>query len=151
MSIMGISIPPMNQVIFAGVGFIAPPLVEGFLSSFLPASLTTSTIGKYATRIASVIGLSYLVKQIAGPAEARMVAIGGSVFVLSTVIAEFAPGMIPGLSAYVPAHSLGMGSYVRATGRTLNALPANGMGAAFTQGGISAVPVMASRYNRYAR
>lgn len=99
---MGIALPPINSVIFAGVGFIAPPMVEGFLTRFLPASITTNTAGKYAIRIASVVGLSFLVKQFVGAAEAKMTAIGGGVYVLSSAVSEFAPGVIPGLSAYVP-------------------------------------------------
>lgn len=114
---MGVSLPPLNKVLFAGIGFFAPPVVEGFLGQFLPTSLTTSTIGKYATRILSVIGLSYAVRKFVGTEEGNMVAIGGGVYVVSSALREFAPGVVPGLGSYVPARS-SMGAYVPATNVT---------------------------------
>lgn len=146
-AIMGISLPPINSVIFAGVGFIAPPMVEGFISRFLPGSLTQSTIGKYAVRIASVVGLSYLVKTVVGPAEAKMTAIGGGVYVLSSAVSEFAPGVIPGLSAYVPGGRQ-LSSYVAPNQRMMQTL-GNGQPATFPTGGIAAAGGTANRFKRY--
>jgi hypothetical protein len=114
-AVLGVSIPPLNKVIFAGVGFIAPPMVEGFLSQFLPATLTGNVLGRYATRILSVIGLSWATRQFVGREEGNMVAIGGSVYVLSTAIQEFAPGIIPGLGMYVAPRS-SLRAYVPPTG-----------------------------------
>lgn len=113
-AIFGIGLPPINSVIFAGIGFIAPPMVEGFLNRTLPSSITSSTLGKYAIRVASVVGLSFAVKQFVGSAEARMVAIGGGVYVLSSAVSEFAPGIIPGLNAYVPGNNRQLRQYIPA-------------------------------------
>lgn len=122
---LGISLPPLQSVIFAGVGFIAPPVVEGFLSQWLPAEIQTSTIGKYAIKIGSVLGLSFLVKQVMGAEQAKMVAIGGGAYVIHSAINDFAPGILPaGMGAYVPSN--GMGAYVNGNQpnfSTLGAIP----------------------------
>lgn len=130
-AIMGFQVPPMNQVIFAGVGFIAPPMVEGFLSQMLPVDLQTNMLGKYAIRIGAVLGLTWAVRQFVGSTESRMTMIGGSVYVLSTALADFAPGLIPGMGMYVPATSANqLSAYVQSTGRSFNTLGANGSNSA---------------------
>ena len=119
MSIAGFRIPPINQILFAGVGFIAPPMVEGFIAGYLPASMQPSPDNKvatYAIRIASVVGLTLAVGKFVGREEARMVAIGGSVYVASSAIKDFAPTIAAqiGLNAYVPSNG-GFGQYVPRT------------------------------------
>lgn len=143
-AILGISLPPLQSVLFAGVGFIAPPIVEGFLSGFIPASLQSSTIGKYALRIGSVLALSFAAKQFVGAEQAKMVAIGGGAYVLTTAISEFAPGMIPGLSGYVPSN--GMGAYITASGPTMQSL---GMPQASFPGNVGSSNRIPSRFNRF--
>ena len=119
--LLGIELPPLNKVLFAGVGFVAPPMIEGFLAGFIPAEITSSTIGKYAVRVASVLALAFGVRRFIGREEGNMVAIGGGVYVLSTAAMEFLPNIFSGgtpapalkmyqlpasgqLSAYVPAN-----------------------------------------------
>src|SRR5262245_42979379 len=65
-ALFGISLPPLQSVIYAGVGFVGVPLAEGFLSRMLPISLTGSTVGKYATRIGALRVLSFLSKLCIG-------------------------------------------------------------------------------------
>ena len=150
-AILGISLPPLQSVIYAGVGFVGVPIMEGFLSRFLPISLTGSTIGKYATRIGALIGLSFVTKMVLGANEAKMVAIGGGAYVLTSAVTEFAPGLIPApapaLSAYRRS-TLGMGAYKSATTRQLGA-PAWGAQntARFAQGG--GANIVASRFRRF--
>lgn len=76
---MGFSLPPMNKVLFAGVGFIAPPMVEGFLSRFVPAEIQSNTIGKYAVKLASVLGISWAIRKFVGVEQGNMAGIGGGV------------------------------------------------------------------------
>ena len=116
LSLMGFRVPPLNQILFAGVGFVAPPMVEGFIAGFLPASMQPSSDNKvatYAIRIASVVALTLGVRQLVGSEEARMTAIGGSVYIASQAIRDFAPAIATqiGLNAYVPSTS-GFGEYV---------------------------------------
>lgn len=120
---MGFKLPPLQQVLYAGVGFVAVPVTEGFVNQFLPVSITGTTLGKYAVRIASVIGLTWLGKAVFGKNAATMIGIGGGAYVLVSAVKEFAPGVIPGLSAYTQPS---LASYVPPTSRnfsTMGALP----------------------------
>lgn len=125
--LFGVSLPPLSNVIYGGIGFAAPPMVEGFLSRFLPAELSASTLGKYAIRIGSVLGLGWAARQFIGVRESNSVMIGGTIYVAVSAVQEFAPGMLPGMGAYVP-----LGAYVPALGsaeptpapRPVAALPA---------------------------
>lgn len=148
-ALLGISLPPLQSVIYAGVGFIGVPMAEGFLNRFLPTSITANTFGKYAARIAAVLGLSYLTKMVIGASESKMVAIGGGAYVLTTAITEFAPGMIPGMGSYSRAT---LGAYAPATSRTMNQLGAPDWGA---QNTVRSAPfggarVVAQRFRRFA-
>lgn len=119
--ILGLSLPPLQSVLYAGVGFVAVPVTEGFLNQWLPLSITSTTLGKYAVRIGSVLGLTWLGKLILGKQAAMMIGIGGGAYVLVTAVKEFAPGVIPGLSAYaVPA----LGAYTPSSGRNYRTLGA---------------------------
>ncbi len=112
--IMGFSLPPLQAVLYAGGGMIGVPMVEGFLSQFLPASLTSNQIGRYAVKIGSVLGLTFLAKSLLGRDAAKMVGIGGGAYVLLGAVREFAPGVIPGMSAYTSlrAYTPNMGKWV---------------------------------------
>jgi hypothetical protein len=142
--LFGLSIPPINKVVFAGVGFIAPPIVEGFLSGFLPESIRTSTVGKIGLRIASVIGLTMLVRRFVGREEGNMVAIGGGVFVAASLVEQFAPGTIPWptLGMYTPARG-GLRAY--APSSNVTAMPIGG------SVGLPLNPLPTPKYHRSSR
>lgn len=148
--ILGISLPPLQSVLYAGVGFVGVPLAEGFLTRFLPVSLTGSTVGKYATRIAAMLGLSYLTKIVLGSSESKMVAIGGGAYVLTSAVTEFAPGLIPAtnLSAYRPAT---LGAYATSTRRQLGSMGAPDWGAKNTvrSAPMGASNIVSSRFRRF--
>lgn len=97
-AILGVELPPLNQVLYAGAGFIATPMVEGYVNKWLPVEITSNVLGRYAVKIASVIGLSFLAKKAIGVSEARMVAIGGGAYVLTSAVNEFLPQLT--MSAY---------------------------------------------------
>lgn len=56
-ALLGVTLPPIQMIAWGAGGFIVPPMVEGFVNKFLPASVTGSTLGRYAVKIASVLGL----------------------------------------------------------------------------------------------
>jgi hypothetical protein len=114
--ILGLSLPPLQSVLYAGVGFVAVPVTEGFINQFLPLSITATTLGKYAVRIGSVIGLTWLSKMVLGKNAATMVGIGGGAYVLVSAVKEFAPGIIPGLSAYTSSRPA-LAAYTPGAGR----------------------------------
>jgi hypothetical protein len=136
-------LPPLQSVIFAGVGFVGTPILEGTLGSFLPLSITGNTIGKYGVRIASVLGLTWLAKMVVGGGAARMVGIGGGAYVLVTAVKEFAPGLIPGMAAYTLDRP-GMSAYVPGTNRTFNT-----MGAPVLPFRSTGTAVEQSRFSRF--
>lgn len=149
-AVLGIALPPLNSVLYVGAGFVAAPLAEGFLNRFLPISITTNAIGKYAVKIASVLGISYLTKMVLGSQESRMVAIGGGAYVLTTAVSEFAPGLIPGMGSYArPTRSLA--AYTPSTGRTFNQLGAPAWGAQNTtaSAGRGGANIVAARFRRF--
>lgn len=141
-SLMGFGLPPLQSVLYAGVGFVGVPMLEGTLSSFLPLSITANTIGKYAVRIASVLGLTWLGKMVVGRSAATMIGIGGGAYVLVTAVKEFAPGVIPGLSAY--AQPTMLGAYVPSRGRNFST-----MGAMPSIPRVTARSGANSRFNRF--
>jgi len=118
-------------------GFIAPPMVEGFVNKFLPVEVTSSVIGRYAVKIGAVLGLTWLAKSVLSNKEAFPIALGGSLYVVVSAVNEFipqltaAPAPAPAVSAYrtgmVKAYrggmvSTGIGQYSR-TGLANRALP----------------------------
>lgn len=143
---LGFNLPPLQSVLYAGVGFVAVPVTEGFLNQFLPVSITSSTLGKYAVRIASVIGLTWLGKAVLGKNAATMIGIGGGSYVLVSAVKEFAPGMIPGLSAYVVpgGGSPSLRAYVPSTGRAWNTM------GAYSTPGTQPNSASATRFRRFS-
>lgn len=129
-ALLGVELPPLQSVVYAGAGFIIPPILESYVMPYLPLSLQTSTVGRYVARIGSVLGLTYLAKALVGTQEAKMVAIGGGAYVLTTAIRDFAPDLLPsvaqpatttattvrGYQRAVGGLGRGMGSYTRALG-----------------------------------
>lgn len=120
-ALLGFQLPPLMPVVYAGAGFVAPPVVEGFLAGFLPTEFAASTLGKYATRFASVIGGTWLVQRFVGRNAAMYFGIGGGAYILTSAIREFMPGVIPGLGAYTVAGQTAvpfqLGAYTRQLGQ----------------------------------
>jgi len=111
-AIFGMQLPSLESVGFGALGYVGTPLVEGVLTGFLPSSLFSNTIGKYAVRIGSVLGLRWAAKMVGLGGRANMIAIGGGMYVLTSAIREFASGMLPAqAAAALPA----MGYYASPT------------------------------------
>jgi hypothetical protein len=89
-------------------GFIATPMVERFVNSFLPTSVTTTTLGRYAVKIGSALGLTWLVKAVLGNKEAFPVAMGGSLYVVVSAVNEFAPQLTGATTTATAAYRGGM-------------------------------------------
>ncbi len=152
-----LTLPPLQSVLYVGVGLAGTPLAEGFISGYLPAAITGNTIGKYAVKIATVLGLSYLVKSIMGREQGKLVAVGGGVYVVMSAVRQFAPGFIPGMSAYAVGGPVVTGLNAYTGPKSLSAYTSNrGMsapafGATNTVGfaGQGGRNVVASRFRRF--
>lgn len=148
-SILGVSLPPIQTVLYVGVGYIGTPMVEGFLNKFVPTAITGNTLGRYAVKIASAIGLSAVTRMVLGSSEARLVAVGGGVYVLTSAAAEFMPTTF-GLKAYRPSTGQ-LQSYSSSTGRTFNQLAAPEWGARNTvrSAPMGAANIVGQRFRRF--
>ena len=104
-------LPPLMSVTYAGVGFAGTAAAESVIDSFLPLEWTGNLMGKYAVKIGSVIGVSWLSRMLLGRSASYMVGIGGGLYVLTSAVRDFMPGVIPGmgaplnLAAYRTAHA----------------------------------------------
>lgn len=160
MKILGIGLPSLETMAYAGAGFLAPPFLEGFVLPYLPAGITSNPVGKYGFKLASVLGVTFLANRFLGRKAARSVAMGGGVYILASAVMEFAPSLMApgtpvgsGMNAYVSAGraqglNRGVRAYVPATGRTFNTLGAPAS-AAFSGGNSGAVGGTASRFKRF--
>lgn len=150
-AIMGIQMPGVKDVLFVAAGFVGTPVIESYLMPALPVSITSTPIGRYAVKIASALGLGFVAKMAVGADAAKMVTVGGGVYVLTQAIREFAPGMIPGLSAYTPSSHASMQAYAGATSRTFNQLGAPNFGAQSTahSAAFGGSRIVATRFRRF--
>ncbi len=155
-SALGFTLPPMQSVLYVGVGMAGTPIVESFLSSYIPASITGSSIGKFAVRIGTVLGLSFAVKSLMGKEAGKMVGIGGGAYVALSAIKDFFPGVIPGLSAYPmggPVSTRMLEAYAgpRALGAYNRGLAAPAFGALNTPNsqGRGGQNIVAARFRRF--
>lgn len=92
--ILGLS---LQDFAFAGTGFIAPPMVEGFIVPYMPAMLQTG-IGRYAMKAGVVAGLSYAANKFVSAEAGKMVAIGGAVYILANAVVDVMPSIFTGFS-----------------------------------------------------
>lgn len=124
--IFGIELPPIEKVAFAAVGFVAPPMVEGMVAQFIPASIQSNVFGKYAVRIGIVAGLSYAIGRFLGREKGQMALIGGGVYVATTAAMEFVPSIfgahVPVIPSVTPPSLTG---YVAANRQLRAYVPAN--------------------------
>ena len=148
--IMGISLPPMSDVLWGTAGVAAIPTIEGFATPFLPTALTGNTMGRYAVKGGALVLASMATRALIGSSEAKKVALGGSLYIVVNAIIEFAPGVIPGLGAYVPVRR----AMPASNGNSLRAYtPYRQLG--YAGGGVPVAPnggnstVATSRYSRY--
>lgn len=93
-ALLGVTLPPVNMILWGAGGFIVPPMVEGFVNRFLPVEVTSSVLGRYAVKIASVLGLTWLTKTVMSTKEAFPVALGGSLYIVVSAVNEFIPQIV---------------------------------------------------------
>ncbi len=96
--ILGLS---MNELLFAGVGFVAPPAIEGFAKGFLPASITSTPLGRYALKAGTVAVLSLGASKFIGREAGKYVAIGGATYIIASLVIDFMPTLFTGFGSYM--------------------------------------------------
>jgi hypothetical protein len=153
-AILGMQLPALQTIAYVGIGFVGTPILEGFLASFMPTTFATSTLGKYVIRIGSMLGITMAGRQLLGRQQGNLIAVGGGLYVATSLIKDFAPGMIPGIGAYVPgiaAYQTRLSAYQRRLSAMPNGLAAPAYGARNTtdsaaNGGMN---VIAQRFRRF--
>ena len=96
--IMGIK---FTDIMYAGIGFVAPPTITGFLNTLLPTALTGNQAGRYAIKAGTVFGLSWAGKRFISPEAGKMIAIGGITYIVANLIIDFVPQLFAGFSGYM--------------------------------------------------
>jgi hypothetical protein len=107
----------LADIAYAGVGFIAPPAIEGFTKSMLPVALTGNVFGRYAVKAAAVFGLAWAGKKFLSQEAGKYIAIGGVTYILANLVIDYMPTLFTGFSGYM------------SPGPTFGALPRRRMGA----------------------
>lgn len=136
-SFLGLKLPPLQTVAYVGAGFVAAPILEEWvmtnMSTYLPASLMTNP-GKYIVKIGAVAAVSAAGSAFLGSEKGTMLAIGGGVYLLVSILKDFVGASLPATSlmAYnqnLQAYkaNLGLRSYHEPTGPTYTPI---GLGAA---------------------
>jgi hypothetical protein len=98
--ILGLS---MKEMLYAGIGFVAPPAIEGFAKGFLPTSITSTKLGKYALKAGTVALLSIAGSKFINREAGKYIAIGGATYLLANVVVDFLPALFGGFGAYPSA------------------------------------------------
>lgn len=112
-AILGVTLPPITMLAWGAGGFLATPMLEGFVSKFVPAQITGNVLGRYAMKVASVLGLTWLTKTIMSNKEAFPVALGGSLYVIVSAVNEFVPQLTQ-LPSAAPASGIPVPGQVHA-------------------------------------
>jgi hypothetical protein len=119
---LGMDTHTLKSTAYVVGGVVGTPFLEGFVNQFVPASITSNAIGKYAIKIASALGLSFIAGKLLGKETGKLVAIGGFAYVGVSALKDFMPSMFGATTlsgvGYQPQLGLypggGMGSRVTA-------------------------------------
>jgi len=93
--VLGFELPNLRESVAAAAGFLLPPVLESYAAPYLPAMITTNMAGRWALRVGSVAGIGAALGRFIGRREGKLALIGGGVWLVSTAVQEFFPGMLP--------------------------------------------------------
>jgi hypothetical protein len=107
MTIFGISLPPLDAILWVGAGLVVPNIAQGYIIQALPASWTTLAadgsnktqvqIANIGVQAAAVLVPSLLVRRFVSKRAGNLMLVGGAASFALSLIRTFMPGVIPGL------------------------------------------------------
>lgn len=96
-SFFGITLPPMDAVLFVGAGLIVPPMVSAQIIKFLPDTWKTNQAATWGVKVASVLLPGFALRKFWSPRAGNLFMVGGAASLVVDAIKTFFPGVIPGL------------------------------------------------------
>lgn len=103
LNLLGFTFPSIQTIAWTGAGFLAPSFAEGMARRYLPTELYSTALGRYIVKIGSVLGISWLAGQFAGSEARNKVMLGGSVYIVANLVADYVPQLTAGTSAPAPS------------------------------------------------
>jgi hypothetical protein len=151
MSLMGVSVPSVNTLLYTGGGFIAPPFIENAVRPLVSGFLPGGTAGRYILKTGAVILTSVGARFFGGRSAGKQAALGGAIYILASVWTDFVAPYFSGASlapASVSSYVTGgtprsMRSYV--PGRNTMGMPSAAVGG----GNSGAIGGTADRFKRF--
>lgn len=115
----GVSIPPVQDMLYVGAGLIVPPIVTSYLLPYLPASIRGNKVGVYAVKAVSVVLPAMLVKKFVNPRAGNLMMLGGAASLLIDLVRDSGLLTNIGLSGapsqpllgFYPRRGAGLGKY----------------------------------------
>ena len=105
---LGLNTPTLKTAGYTVIGVAGTPFLEGFIRPVIPATWLTNPLARYAVKIASAIGVGFLVKQIFGVEAGKAALVGGLAYIGTGAIQEFFPTLLaPSMGRYLPPARMG--------------------------------------------
>lgn len=105
--LLGISFPPVMDILGVGAGFVIPPVVMRYLMPLLPADMQASKPVQYGVKLASVILPAWAVKKFVSPRVGNLMLLGGVASLALDVLRETGVLTAIGLSGTTSQPMLG--------------------------------------------
>lgn len=100
-NMFGLQIPGMATTAGAVAGLVIPGMVQAQIAAYVPASLSSTTIGKWLVRTASVALPAWIVKRFISAKAGTMMFIVGAATLGAMALREFFPTAFPALGQYL--------------------------------------------------
>src|SRR4029450_2413280 len=91
LDILGVKFPGLQSVAMGTVGFLGPPIIEGYLGPMLPANIASNQGGRYLIKIGSSLGLVWAASAMMGRDAAVKVGMGAGIYIAASLVNDFMP------------------------------------------------------------
>lgn len=95
--VFGLSLPPLDAVLWVGAGAVLPPIVSNYAMRYIPETWKASPAAMWAVKAASVVVPSLLVRKFVSRRAGNLMLIGGATYFVLDFVKSTWPGLVPGL------------------------------------------------------